>query len=55
VSCLVERVAATPEAKLDDQISRSRTRGQPDLHGDIKAVVTLCRRNRDNAKASNKS
>ena len=50
-----ERAAAIHEVKLDDHISRSRALGQPDLLGDIKAVVTLYRRNRDTAKASNKS
>ena len=34
---------------------RSRALGLPDLRGDIKAVVTLYRRNRDTARASNRS
>ena len=51
---LVERVAAILEVKLDDLFCEAG-RLPPDLRGDIKAVVTLYRRNRDTAKASNRS
>ena len=49
-----ERAAAILEVKLDDLFCEAG-RLPPDLLGDIKAVVTLYRRNRDTAKASNKS
>ena len=51
---LVERVAAILEVKLDDLFCKVGCL-PPDLRGDIKAVVTLYRRNRDTARASNKS
>ena len=51
---LVERVAAILEVKLDDLFCEAG-RLPPDLRGDIKAVVTLYRRNRDTHKASSKS
>ncbi|MFN0194478.1 MAG: helix-turn-helix domain-containing protein [Aestuariivirga sp.] len=51
---LVERVAAILEVKLDDLFCEAG-RLPPDLRGDIKAVVTLYRRDHDIAKASNKS
>ena len=46
--------AAILEVKLDDLFCEAR-RLPPDLRGDIKAVVTLYRRNRDTHKASSKS
>ena len=49
---LVERVAAILEVKLDDLFCEAG-RLPPDLRGNIKAVVTLYRRNRDTAKSSN--
>ena len=51
---LVERVAAILEVKLDDLFCEAG-RLPPDLRSEIKAVVTLYRRNRDTNKASSKS
>ena len=51
---LVERVAAILEVKLDDLFCEAG-RLPPDLRDNIKQVVQLYRRNRDTAKAGNKS
>jgi len=50
---LVSQAAAIPEVKLDDLFCEARHL-LPDLRGDIKAVVTLCRRSRDASNSSSK-
>lgn len=50
---LAERVAAFLEVKLDELFCKAG-RLQPDLRGDIKALVTLYRRSRDTRNPNSK-